>query len=437
MSKSRAIEVLREAIAAAKGGDRPRARLLLIQATETDPRNDLAWMWRASLCEDPAESLRHLETVLALNPANNLAMQAMKSARLNAGVAAAQAGDRETARRLLRQSCEADPGNDIAWMWLAGVTESPAEALSHVEKALRINPNSEQAKTGAEYYREKLKAAPPLWYCPICLAKSETRFIVCPNCHSVLSLANAGEAITNFKSDEKKLREGMDRLENNLRTKPDFTTYYYLGMAMLNLQRMAEGINYFREAKKLNPDNEAFAQHLAVLEQRSATPKEPRRTDPGTLNGLAPTPIPAVAVPPAPEPEAKPRKCVLVVDDSPTIRKLIALTLNRHGYRAIEAGDGSEAVDRIQAGGNPDMVVLDATLPDMDGHALCKLIRKNKELSKIPIVMLSGKDGFFDKIRGKMGGATICLTKPFQPEALVRIVQKYCPVETESPATTD
>jgi twitching motility two-component system response regulator PilG len=117
---------------------------------------------------------------------------------------------------------------------------------------------------------------------------------------------------------------------------------------------------------------------------------------------------------------------VLVVDDSPTIRKLVAMTMEKNGYQVVVAADGYEAVDRIRDRGVPALILLDITMPGMDGYQLCKLLRQNRDTAKVPIVMLSGKDGFFSKIRGRMAGSTEYITKPFQPETLVKVVAKYC-----------
>lgn len=72
----------------------------------------------------------------------------------------------------------------------------------------------------------------------------------------------------------------------------------------------------------------------------------------------------------------------------------------------------------------PDIIFLDINLPHMDGYQLCKIIKGNDLTKEIPVVMLSGKDGFFDKMRGKMVGATDYITKPFEPSTLVSAIKK-------------
>jgi twitching motility two-component system response regulator PilG len=130
------------------------------------------------------------------------------------------------------------------------------------------------------------------------------------------------------------------------------------------------------------------------------------------------------------EPHAAPlhrkqENTVLVVDDSPTVRKIVAVTLERQGYRVLSASGAIEALARINEA-LPDLILLDIAMPHMDGYQLCKLIKGNTLTKSVPVVMLSGKDGFFDKVRGRMNGATHYITKPFEPATLVEAVQKYC-----------
>lgn len=123
-------------------------------------------------------------------------------------------------------------------------------------------------------------------------------------------------------------------------------------------------------------------------------------------------------------PGGQDRGVVLVVDDSPTVRKLVTITLEKRDYRVIPAGDGLEALAKI-SDGLPDLILLDITMPRMDGYQLCKIIKGNPGTKHVPVVMLSGKDGFFDKVRGRMAGSTEYITKPFKPDALVETVEKH------------
>ncbi|GAC1401300.1 MAG: twitching motility response regulator PilG [Ktedonobacteraceae bacterium] len=115
---------------------------------------------------------------------------------------------------------------------------------------------------------------------------------------------------------------------------------------------------------------------------------------------------------------------VLVVDDSPTVRKIVQMTLEREHIRVITAGDGLSALTCV-ADEMPAVILLDIQLPRMDGYHICQIIRKNLQFRQIPIIMLSGKDGLFDKMRGRLAGSTEYLTKPFEAGELVQTVKKH------------
>jgi twitching motility two-component system response regulator PilG len=332
MGDARALTVLKEGIAAAKAGDKVRARQLLQEAADLDPRSEPAQLWLAGVAESPLEALSHLEAVLAFNPTHERALVAVKTVRLQAGIAAAKARDRDLARTILERAVEHDPASELGWMWLASVAESPETAATCLKKVLALNPANEKARIGLERYR--------------------------------------------------------------------------------------------------------------AAQAQSSQPASP----PQARNESAPAPYVATTVgPPPEEPTVAVRtrldaqrlsaQTVLVVDDSPTIRKLVTLTVERRGYRVRTASDGFEAVNLIRDHGVPDLILLDINMPGMDGYQLCRMLRQNADTTNVPIVLLSGKDGFFSKMRGRMAGSDQYLTKPFEPEALLRVVERYCPADDNSPLT--
>ncbi|REJ79512.1 MAG: response regulator [Acidobacteria bacterium] len=175
-----------------------------------------------------------------------------------------------------------------------------------------------------------------------------------------------------------------------------------LGIGYINLKQYRKGFEYLQEYAAKNPSDvvvssqvDALAVRVAELEKQ-ATDKEAQPTS----------------------------KTILVVDDSPTIRKLISLKLQKCGHETVCAVDGVDALEKINDV-VPDLVLLDITMPRMDGYQVCKLIRGNEATKDVPVVMISGKDGFFDKVRGKMVGTSDYITKPFGPETLMRTVNEY------------
>ncbi len=124
------------------------------------------------------------------------------------------------------------------------------------------------------------------------------------------------------------------------------------------------------------------------------------------------------------EAEVTAQNIILVVDDSPTICRLVTTTLEKRGYKVYTATDGMEALVKLSDIA-PDLILLDITMPRLDGYKLCKIIKGNKEIGHTPVVMLSGKDGFFDRVKGRMAGASDYITKPFKPIALLQVVTKH------------
>jgi twitching motility two-component system response regulator PilG len=118
------------------------------------------------------------------------------------------------------------------------------------------------------------------------------------------------------------------------------------------------------------------------------------------------------------------RGSVLIVDFSPTVRKIMRISLERAGYKVVSAGDGMQALASINES-IPDLIFVDIKLPHMDGYQLCKVIKSHGLTKEVPVVMLSGKVGVLDKMKIKMAGASDFITKPFGSEALVGAAEKY------------
>src|SRR5262245_420073 len=140
---------------------------------------------------------------------------------------------------------------------------------------------------------------------------------------------------------------------------------------------------------------------------------------------VAPVATEAAETPAAAESESSSRKTVMIVDDSPTIRKILGLTLERAGYKVVPEPDGESALERLTEV-VPDVIVLDIAMPKVDGYEVCKRIKKDTRVAHVPVVMLSGKDALFDKVKGRMAGATEYLTKPFQTPAVLAAVAQAC-----------
>jgi CheY-like chemotaxis protein len=289
---------------------------------------------------------------------------------LKQGVALAKAGNKAEAREWVRRSVDLDPSSEPAWMWLASLSESRQEALAALEHILALNPANERAKTAA--HAARLQAG-------IAAAKAQQK----TEARTLLRAVIAAEP------------------SNELA---------WLWLASV-AESQAVAASCLEKVLAVNPANEharAGLEQIRGGKSRDEAAKTAER---------------------APN---KARKTVLVVDDSPTIRKLVTMTLERRGYRVWTAADGALVAEVLRQQGVPDLVLLDIAMPGMDGYQLCRLLRQDKETSRLPIVMLSGKDGVFNHMRGRMAGSTAYLTKPFEPEHLLSVLGRYCPVVARS-----
>jgi twitching motility two-component system response regulator PilG len=114
----------------------------------------------------------------------------------------------------------------------------------------------------------------------------------------------------------------------------------------------------------------------------------------------------------------------MVIDDSQTIRRTAETLLAREGYAVITASDGYEALGKI-VDHSPDLIFIDIMMPRLDGYQVCALIKGNPKFSSTPVVMLSSKDGVFDRARGRIVGSDQYLTKPFTKDEILKAVKSY------------
>lgn len=115
---------------------------------------------------------------------------------------------------------------------------------------------------------------------------------------------------------------------------------------------------------------------------------------------------------------------VLVIDDSNTIRRSAEIFLKQGGHEVLLAEDGFDALSKVNDHA-PDLIFCDILMPRLDGYQTCAIIKKNARFARTPVIMLSSKDGLFDKARGRMVGSQDYLTKPFTKDQLLQTVARY------------
>jgi twitching motility two-component system response regulator PilG len=220
--------------------------------------------------------------------------------------------------------------------------------------------------------------------CPMCGISGGALNVKCNNCNAILSLADVDAITRSREANEDLVKQAVERLQRLVQN-GGAQVHINLAVAYLNLHNSQEGLLHLKAAAKVAPQETHLQAALAALQKR---------------------------------------RLILIVDDSATVRKLVTSTLERNLYRTIVAADGMEALAKLNED-IPDLVLLDITMPRMGGYQVCKIIKDNATTKKVPVVMLSGNDGFFDKVKGRLAGATDYLTKPFEPSLLVKSLEKY------------
>ena len=115
---------------------------------------------------------------------------------------------------------------------------------------------------------------------------------------------------------------------------------------------------------------------------------------------------------------------VLVIDDSNTIRRSAEIFLKQGGHQVLLAEDGFDALAKV-SDHTPQLIFCDILMPRLDGYQTCAIIKRNARFAKVPVIMLSSKDGLFDKARGRIVGSEQYVTKPFTREELLDAIRKH------------
>ena len=323
----------------------------------------------------------------------------------------------KAAHKRLVEYLKKNPKSSEGWFWYSrclGNLDAIAKAL---QKCFQLAPDNQiiareilKIKKSRKYVKEKR-----IRRCPFCWSPLSRNAVWCHYCRASLVISKAISPNTLEQVNSEILVEAVTRYTNVAARENNVTAVYFLSLANCNLNKMEEALDLLHEAVRTNPDNEFLSEQLNVLivhvatrlnKYETVTTRAKRDFLKGTFA------------------EDAFKKKVLVVDDSPTTRKVVVLTLKQKGFKIIEAQDGLDALSKIDTE-RPDLILLDIILPKMDGYKILSIVKNDKELRQIPVIMLTSKDGLISKVKGKFAGSAAYLTKPFDPKELIETVRKF------------
>ncbi|WP_417911196.1 response regulator [Candidatus Electronema sp. PJ] len=322
--------------------------------------------------------------------------------------------------------------NAEGWLWLSRAVTEPKKIKAALAEAYRLEPEDADILEDVEKARLLSSTAGEVKVsrCPFCYAPLELQAAVCIFCKS--SLLTESKALAKLDTgavDQRLMRQAATRFEKVLAAEVNPKILFYAGAAYLNLNDFDKALTYF---DLLMPIIQVDSRHQKVAEQVTQIVEYIAANQ--KLEERTPKPDQARKEKQIIDNQAN-KRTVLVVEDSPTTRKVIKMTLQSGGFRVIEAVDGVEALSKLNDD-RPDMVLLDIMLPKIDGYKLLSIIKKNGETKDIPVVMLTSKNRIIDKVKGHLSAASAYLTKPFKPAELIGVVSsildKTAPEEAQA-----
>ncbi len=422
---------LRGGIAAAQARLFDDARALLEQAAADSPESAVVWFWLGVSSASADQAIRCLRRAVELDPTLAPAREGLAKL-LVAHALSLGRRDRAAAYPLLAEACQVAPNVDTVWIALAALSDTPAERLNALRRAVGLAPHRPELRArlhDAVLHQAVLAAKSG--------GKAEARRLFREACDLDPRDPRAWQALARLAE---KPGDAVQALRELVRIAPEHGG----GRASLKKALVADA----QAQETAGHKKEALARwrEAATLDERDpdiwiglancAVDQGEIRRAVDAAYGLDPSHAGALAwrarldtarraTAAAPRQASAAPRTVMVVDDSATIRKILALTLQGAGYTVVAEPDGERAMERLTEL-VPDLILLDITMPKLDGYEVCKRIKKDARTSHVPVVMLSGKDGFFDKVKGRMVGATEYLTKPFQAPAVLAVIARHC-----------
>jgi len=469
--------LIAEAHNAAATGRRDQARELAQEATDLAPDSSATWRALVELAQSQVERIDALRRLAYLSPEDAALRLQLRQALMARGVMIARS-DREEARARFQEVAALNPADVRIWQALFNLAESQDEQAKYLRELLRIAPDHQPARStlrrllveSARVHRAagELAEARVRWREAIDVAGSDIELWLgfAEACDDQTEALRAIHAAQELDSHDPRVLEAIAHINGHQidpHALPDHDAFARFDAAtapsepvpivepvddsLLDALAQLPDVPPAPPAPVKAPTHAPAAPPVESVVTETFAPvaapvttavSAPVFSDPAPAPIAEPAPIQRVTAPAAAVPSTNGHNgngngpyTVLVVDDSPTIRKILGLTLEREGYKVIAEANGESALKRLQEV-VPRVVLLDIAMPDLDGYEVCKRIKQDPRTSAVPVIMLSGKGAFFDKVKGHLAGATEYLTKPFETPAVLAVVSTHCQAGVEA-----
>jgi twitching motility two-component system response regulator PilG len=411
--------ILVEAEAFLGEGDRSQALASVEEAISADPDSEKAWSMRSHLVDDFEEKRRALARVVEINPENKTAVAALETLLAMVETVVPNIEDHaEERREPAAERFLNTPFDEVAKPMFSEHENSPTQELELPQAILDHNPFVENASplVSDEVWTPETDAdmqpdqgihdteAPASPFYPTIEVDFDDASDDYASADEPETISMPVQQFETFQSNEAQTswtESYATQVEPEVR---EVSASAYMEVSA-DTEEFTDASEPVLTGSSWNDEPDNYI-------------NEPDQTGTWVINDSMPLP--------ENEPDTDPGKTILVVDDSPVVRNLIAGKLQESGYNVLSAANGAEALAVI-SNATPDLVLLDIAMPKMDGYQVCENIRKNGATKNIPVVLISGKDGYYDENRAQMAGTSSYISKPFGPETLMKALETYLP----------
>ncbi len=322
----------------------------------------------------------------------------------------------QKAQKLLLQVASQDAENMQAWLWLSRTVNNMKQLRVALTKAYRLAPKNKEVTHDIRRFSIAGKAGlTQVRHCPFCYAPIAVKAGHCPCCMGVLTVSADVLLTISERGNQKEFRAALTRFENVLARELNLPLLFYAALACLHINNFAAALEYLEQLQQCVGPKEN--KYTATVERIVAFIASRQTTEESEDHSGMEVQLPETV-------QVSEQKKILVVEDSPTTRKVIKMTLESKNFIVVEAEDGVEALTKINDE-QPDLILLDVMLPKLDGYGILSVIKQNSKLKGVPVIMLTSKGGLKDRIKGRFSSASAYLTKPFKPEMLIEKVNQY------------